>query len=99
MNIPCYYITIVLDRVNNAIVANPKIIKSIIVDELDNKYIVQSSLTNFHRLSIKKEWTFANESDAKRYIQKHQEEINSLCLDAKWWLENYKRKRNKDGNI
>ena len=93
----CFYITIVLDRINNVIVANPQIIESFVVDEKDGRCIVQSSTTNAHLRTVKREWVFINEYAAKEYVRTHQEEIDNLCADAKWWFENY-MKRNKNGN-
>lgn len=91
MNIPCYYVAIIVDRVNNNVVSFPKIIESVIVDERENKYIVQSSKTNCHVLSVQKERVFFNEQSAKDYIVDNKE-LQDACEDAKWWLKNYLKK-------
>lgn len=91
MNIPCYYVAIIVDRVNNNVVSFPKIIESVIVDERENKYIVQSSKTNCHVLSVQKERVFFNEQAAKDYIVDNKE-LQDACEDAKWWLKNYLKK-------
>ena len=94
MNIPCFYITIVVDKVNNGVVAFPKIIESVIVCEQDTKYIVQSSKTNGHLRTIKKEWVFFYESSAKAFLVDNKA-IQDACEDAKWWLTNYLKKNSK----
>jgi hypothetical protein len=83
MNIPCYYLTIVIDRINNEIVAFPKIIESIIVDTQDDQIIVQTSVTNAHRRTIKKEWVFLNKSSAEVYLQKNIRKLNKMADFAK----------------
>ena len=93
----CFYITIVLDRINNTIVASPQIIESFVIDEKDGRCVVQSSITNAHLRTIKREWVFVNECAAKEYVKNHKEELDNLCEDARWWFENY-MKRNKNGN-
>ena len=94
MNIPCYYVTIIVDRINNNVIAFPKIIESVIVDEQDTKYIVKTSKTNGHLRTVKKEWVFFNESSAKAFLENNQT-IQDACEDAKWWLTNY-LKKNKE---
>ena len=95
LNQPCFYVTIIVDRINNTVVSFPKVIESYIVDERDDKYIVQASKTNCHVLSVKKEWVFFNEQAAKDYV-KDNKELQDACEDAKWWLKNY-LKKNKEG--
>ena len=95
MNIPCCYVTIIVDRINNNVIAFPKIIESVIVDEQDTKYIVKTSKTNGHLRTVKKEWVFFNEQTAKDYM-KDNKELQAACEDAKWWLKNY-LKKNKEG--
>ena len=65
----CFYITIVLDRINNTIVASPQIIESFVIDEKDGRCVVQSSITNAHLRTIKREWVFVNECAAKEYVK------------------------------
>ena len=83
MNIPCYYLTIIIDRINNEIVAFPKIIQSLIIDTEGDKVVVQASMTNAHRHLVKKEWTFLNKSSAEVYVQNHMSELNEFAEFAK----------------
>ena len=85
MNIPCYYVTIVVDKINNNVIAFPKVIESVIVDEQDTKYIVKTSKTNGHLRTVKKEWVFFNEKTANDYV-KDNKELQDACEDAKCWL-------------
>lgn len=94
LNQPCFYVAVIIDRINNTVISFPKIIESYIVEERDDKYIVQTSKTNCHVLSVKKERVFFNEQAAKDYV-KDNKGLHDACEDAKWWLTNY-LKKNKE---
>ncbi len=85
LNQPCFYVAVIVDRINNTVISFPKVIESYIVDERDDKYIVQSSKTNCHVLSVKKERVFFNEQAAQDYV-KDNKELQDACEDAKCWL-------------
>ena len=76
MKIPCYYINILVDKVNGRIVAHPKIFQSFIVETNDTYYIVQKTTTNAHLTTVKKEWVFLSEEKAREYCKTHVNELN-----------------------
>lgn len=75
MKIPCYFINILIDKVNDKIVAHPKIFQSVITDTNETHYIVQKSLTNAHLTMVRKDWVFLSESKAQEYLKEHAQEL------------------------
>lgn len=92
MNLPCFYVTIIVDVVNGTVIAYPKIIESIVTNEVDGRFIVQTSLCNQHLRSVKKDWVFWDKTIAEKYVHNNSE-LTNACNDARIWLENYLKKK------
>lgn len=83
MKIPCYYLTVILDRKDGELIAFPKIIQSFIIDTEGDKVVVQASITNCHRHLVPKNWIFLNLSSAQEYMRVHSDELYTLGERAK----------------
>lgn len=90
----CYYITIVVDKVGNNVIAFPKIIESKLVFENEDRCTVQTSKTNAHLRTVKKAWVFYSEASAKAFIHEN-DELKKACDDAKNWLKDYLTKNHR----
>lgn len=83
MQIPCYYLTVILDKQEDKLIAYPKIIQSFIIDVEKDKVVVQASMTNCHRHLVAKNWVFLNLSSAEEYMRVHRDELYTLGERAK----------------
>ena len=79
MKIPCYYLNMLVDKVNGRIVVHPKIFQSFITETTETHYIVQKSVTNAHLTTVKKDWVFLSEEKAKEYRKTHADELNQYA--------------------
>lgn len=94
MNIPCYYLTVIVDVIKGVAIAYPKLIESVVTNEVDERFIVQTSLTNKHLRTVKKDWVFFDKAIAEKYVHNNPE-LKNVCQDARIWLEDYLKKKNK----
>ena len=94
MNTPCFYVTIIVDKIKDTVIAYPKVIESEIVAEQETAYTVKTSKTNGHLRNVKKEWVFYSETSAKAFTHENPE-LKLACDNAKNWLKDYLKRENK----
>ena len=76
-----YIVQILVDRINNKLVATPIVVHTILVGEYEHSYVVQRSLTNGHLKQVQKSWLFYDEASAQEYIANNREYLESQCDD------------------
>ena len=85
-----FVVSILVDRINNKLVATPVVIHTICVGEYEQTYVVQESLTNTHLRQVPKKWMFDDEAVAQAYIVENKEALEEQCFDVLEAMEDWK---------
>ena len=85
-----FVVSILVDRINNKLVATPVVIQTICVGEYEQTYVVQESLTNTHLRQVPKRWMFDDEFSAKQYIVDNKTALDEQCIDVVEAMKDWK---------